>query len=283
MRTRRTVRENEPAPAPARCTTDTAPHGPPGGGPAQIAQIGESLLEQTHIVLVTGPFTGRTSMLDTADALRAAGAEVTEPDPHALHPDALPGLEDWAHSLLAAIPRAPRPLMVGFSAGTVLAAWLAPQVAATGLVLIDGALPPRSGPCPILSDEVRAHLRGRAAPDALPTWSDWWDADLAEPLGHHRLARARPDLVEALRAEERAFPLDWLEQTLDLPPCDGIPAAYLRLSRFHDAEAELAASRGWPVERIDGSHLHPAFAGNETAGAILALAGRMELGPQPEG
>ncbi|WP_375173825.1 alpha/beta fold hydrolase [Pseudooceanicola sp.] len=230
-------------------------------------------MELTHFVLVTGPFVGRSSMLDTAQALRDGGAWVTEPDPHELHSDRLPTLEDWALSMLPAIPRTPAPIVVGYSAGTVLATWLAPRVGAAGLILVDGEIPPGHGPCPILPERVAALLAKRAGPEGLPRWSDWWPEDMSEPLGLGPLARLRPDLADVMRAEERAFPADWLSQTLDLEPWGAIPTGYLRLSHFFDAQAAEAAARGWPVEHIEGSHLHPAIMGTETAGALMAVAG----------
>lgn len=230
-------------------------------------------MELTHFALVTGPFVGRSSMLDTALALRSAGVTVTEPDPHEAHPEVLPSLEDWALSLLPVVPRNPAPIVVGYSAGTVLAAWLAPRVDAAGLILVDGEIPPTQGPCPILPERVASQLKSRAGPDGLPRWSDWWPDDLAEPLGLGPLARMRPELVEVLQREERAFPVDWVDQTLDLEDWSGIPTGYLRLSHFYDAHLADAEKRGWPVATIDGSHLHPAIMGTETAGALMAVAG----------
>lgn len=233
-------------------------------------------MELSHFVLVTGPFVGRSSMLDTAQALRDAGAMVTEPDPHEAHPGALPSLEDWALSMLPVIPRTPAPIVVGYSAGTVLATWLAPRVGASALILVDGEIPPEAGPCPILPERMAALLRARAGSEGLPRWSDWWPEEMAEPLGLGPLARLRPDLVDVLRMEERAFPQDWLAQTLDLKPWRDIPTGYLRLSHFFDGHAKSASARGWPVEHIDGSHLHPAIMGTETAGALMAVAGAFD-------
>ncbi|WP_136634345.1 hypothetical protein [Pseudooceanicola onchidii] len=102
-------------------------------------------MELTHFVLVTGPQAGAAAVLDTAQALRDAGALVTQPMADALPDSAPPGLQDWALSLLPAIPRSPAPIVVGFGAGAVLAAWLAPQVGAVGLILTDCDLPPDSG------------------------------------------------------------------------------------------------------------------------------------------
>lgn len=230
-------------------------------------------MELTHFALVTGPFVGRSSMLDTARALRDAGATVTEPDPHAAHPDTLPSLEDWALSLLPVVPRTPAPIVVGYSTGTVLAAWLATRIGAAGLILMDGEIPPDSGSCPLLPDDIAAQLTSRAGPDGLPRWSDWWSEDQAEPVGLGPLGRLRPELVDVLKREERAFPVDWLDQTLELEDRGDIPVGYLRLSHFYDPALAEAERRGWPVATIDGSHLHPAIMGTETAGALMAVAG----------
>lgn len=230
-------------------------------------------MELTHFVLVTGPFVGRSSMMDTAQALRDAGARVTEPDPHEVHTEDLPTLEAWAESLLPVIPRAPAPIVVGYSAGTVLAAWLAPRVGATGVILMDGEIPPAEGPCPILPEQVSARLQDNARDGGLPRWSDWWPETLAEPLGLASLSRLRPDLVDILRNEERTFPADWLTQRLELDAWRDIPTGYLRLSSFYDTAARDAEALGWPVEHINGSHLHPAIMGTETAGALMAVAG----------
>ena len=229
-------------------------------------------MELTHFVLVTGPFVGRSSMLDTARALREAGAMVTEPDPHVVHAEDLPTLEDWANSLLPAIP-APPPIIVGYGAGTVLAAWLASRIDAAGLILMDGEIPPDAGPCPILPEPVTVQLRKLAKGDRLPKWSDWWPEELAEPLGKAALRRMHPELRDILAGEEREFPIDWLDQRLDLDRWSGVPTGYLRLSDFYRDAAQDAAARGWPVEEVEGSHLHPAMMGNDTAGALMAVAG----------
>lgn len=235
-------------------------------------------MEMTHFVLITGPFVGRSSMLDTAEALRRSGSMVTEPNPHLDHPDAIPSLQDWADTLPPAIPRGPAPIVVGYSAGTVLATWLAPRIGASALLLVDGDIPPASGPCPILPERVVSLLRRRAGADGLPRWSDWWtDLSMEEEIGLAPLARNRPDLVEPMSREERRFPTDWLDQTLDLTDWSDIPTGYLRLSRFFDEQASEAEKRRWPVQRIDGSHLHPAIMGTETAGALMALAGELEF------
>ncbi|EAQ03203.1 hypothetical protein OB2597_13703 [Pseudooceanicola batsensis HTCC2597] len=235
-------------------------------------------MELSHFALITGPFVGRSSMLATAEALRAAGAMVTEPDPHQAHPVDLPSLGDWALSLVPAVPRTPAPVVVGYGAGTVLAAWLAPRIGASALILVDGEVPPDRGAAPILPDRVSSLLRGAAGTQGLPRWSDWWtDLSTQEDMGLAALSRQRPELVEPLAREQRHFPADWLDQTLDLDPWTDLPVGYLRLSRFFTTAAEAASGRGWPVETIDGSHLHPALMGAETAGAILAVAGELDL------
>ena len=230
-------------------------------------------MDVTHYVLIAGPFVGRTTLSATALALREAGAKVTEPDPHAAFPDALPDLETWAEALEEMIPADPAPILVGYSAATVLAAWLAPRVQARAVLLLDGEIPPEGGEARILSDQVSDQLAPRAEDGALPPWSDWWSEDLAETLGTGALHRTRADLVPILRAEERRFPADWLGQRLAMPLWRDRPTGYIRLSRFYDAQVDAAEALAWSVTRIDGSHLHPVLNGTETAGALMAIAG----------
>ncbi|MGI3170243.1 hypothetical protein ACRARG_13915 [Pseudooceanicola sp. C21-150M6] len=233
-------------------------------------------MDVTHYALVTGPFVGRTSLSAVALALREAGAKVTEPDPHAAFPDALPSLETWAEALMEMIPSSPAPILVGYSVATVLAAWLAPKVGAKAVIFLDGEIPAENGPNPIFSDRVTRHLSGKVEDATLPHWSDWWTGlGLEEGLGTGPLGRDRADLVPILRAEERRFPADWLGQSLDMPQWRDMPVGYVRLSPFYDQALQDAEMLGWPVAHVDGSHLHTVLNGVETAGALMAVAGEL--------
>jgi hypothetical protein len=65
--------------------------------------------------------------------------------------------------------------------------------------------------------------------------------------------------------------LDWFNDTIELANWDHIPVGFIRTSALYDHSAAEAQQRGWPVARLQGTHLHPTLNPAETAGAIIAM------------
>jgi hypothetical protein len=77
-------------------------------------------------------------------------------------------------------------------------------------------------------------------------------------------ARFEADLPRVMRS--------YSEEAVDVPRWPESRGAYLQLSPLYSGDADAAAARGWPVERIDAAHLHLLVAARPVADRILHLA-----------
>ncbi|UFZ07066.1 alpha/beta hydrolase [Bradyrhizobium ontarionense] len=168
-------------------------------------------------------------------------------------------------------------ILVGHSSASPLVAELATKLPARAIIIVDGDIPPphgRASPVrPVLHDFIR-NLAG--AEGMLPVWSRWFarDPQRAALIGLDILAR---DPL-ALAQFEDGLPtmrVDWFDDTIDLLRWDHIPAGFVQASPIYDHATTEALRRGWPVERLNGTHLHPTLCPDEMAGAILSLAHRL--------
>jgi hypothetical protein len=73
---------------------------------------------------------------------------------------------------------------------------------------------------------------------------------------------------------ERGLPrlsIDWFDDTIELAGWDDVPAGFIQCSSIYDHAAQEAGRRGWPVVRLEGTHLHPMLEPAETVLAIESL------------
>jgi hypothetical protein len=160
-----------------------------------------------------------------------------------------------------------------------LVADLASKLATRGLIIVDGDIPPAIGAAAPVRPALRNFIAGLAGPDGtLPAWSNWFRDDQvrASLVGIDILAR---DPV-ALSQFERELPqmnISWFDDTIDLASWDHVPSGYLQTSTIYDHAAAEALRRGWPLQRLDGTHLHPTIQPAETAAAILAITRQLDL------
>jgi hypothetical protein len=160
-----------------------------------------------------------------------------------------------------------------------LVADLASKLATRGLIIVDGDIPPAIGTAPPVRPALRDFIAGLAGPDGtLPAWSRWFrdDQPRASLVGIDILAR---DPV-ALSQFERELPqlnIGWFDDTIDLAGWDHVPSGYVQTSTIYAHAAAEALRRGWPVQRLDGTHLHPTIQPAETAAAILAISRQLDL------
>jgi hypothetical protein len=66
--------------------------------------------------------------------------------------------------------------------------------------------------------------------------------------------------------------VDWFDDTIELANWDRIPAGFIQTSAIYDHSGAEAQRRGWPVVRLQGTHLHPTLNPAETACAIITMS-----------
>lgn len=227
------------------------------------------------LVLVTGPMVGASSWAPTAERLRASGWRVHVPDILSENSALPPWHALSAHYSKLLSPDRP-PILVGHSLATVVIADLAHRMAVRGLIMVDGEIPPASGPVPPGSESFRTFVRGLAGDDGwLPRWSEWWrDYPRRSLTGIDALARDA-SAYELFEKDQPRVSAAWFDDTIDLAMWIHRPAGYIQTSKFYDHSAEDAEARGWPLLRLQGTHLHPTLQPDETAEAIAEIAGRL--------
>ncbi len=133
-------------------------------------------------------------------------------------------------------------------------------------ILVDAAVPARSGETRLAGGAFRAFLGGLARDDVLPPWPDWW--------GETAMAELVPDaeLRARIEAECPAVALADVDRPQAIPAgWDDRPCGFLRLSALYEPDARDAAARGWPVIRRDGMHLDVASRPAAVAADVRAL------------
>ena len=116
-------------------------------------------------------------------------------------------------------------------------------------VFVDAVLPPMSGtvtPGAAIGSLLDAHTEdGQLTP-----WLDWWPADVIDQIVPRRadqmaLRQDMPTVQRAIYDEAVPVPDGWHER----------PVRYVQTSTAYEAEADQAASAGWTVRQMPGSHL----------------------------
>ena len=64
----------------------------------------------------------------------------------------------------------------------------------------------------------------------------------------------------------------WFEDTINLANWDHVRAGFIQTSPIYDHAFAEAQRRGWPVTRLQGTHLHPTLQPAETADAIISMS-----------
>jgi pimeloyl-ACP methyl ester carboxylesterase len=180
--------------------------------------------------------------------------------------DDVPAWRDWPRLLQEALAPTADAIVVGHSAGGLLAAHLAASIGARALVCLDAAMPPASGPTPPAEPWFYELVqRLPVSGGRLPRWHRWWGGDaLATTSLAAELKAAFVEQLPELR-------LDWFDDGFEMPDWSHCQKHFIRTSKVFDAEADRAEQLGWNVLRIDGTHLHPTLRPDETAAALLDL------------
>jgi hypothetical protein len=230
----------------------------------------------SHFVLVAGPLVRASSWKPTAKHLREAGWPVQVPDILAHHASP-PAWSVWTASLLDHIAPAGELVLVGHSSASALVADLATKLPTRSVIIVDGDVPPSQGAASPVRPALRDLIRSLAAADGtLPVWSKWFsgDAQRASLVGIDILA-SDPAAFAQFENELPKMHVDWFDDTIELASWDHIPAGLIQTSKIYDHAAVEAQRRGWPVTRLQGTHLHPTLCPVETADAILSMSHRL--------
>lgn len=217
-------------------------------------------------VLLHSPLVGPYTWGPVAAALRAQG-----------HKAVVPWLRNgsppyWAHhaATVRAVARGlatGEPLVfVGHSAAgaflpmTTERSGRLPQ----GYVFVDAGLPG----APLRTPEELAELRASGVDGGtIPPWGSDWPESLWSVLIPDEATRA------AFRAELEPIPMALFEEPLPVPV--GWPdalCAYVLFSEFYAPAAEEARRREWPVEVIEGRHLHMLVEPERVADALIRIS-----------
>jgi len=216
-----------------------------------------------EIILIHSPLVGPSSLLPTAEILQAQGVRCATPT--ALRPHAPPpAWHEWPARLKGTLPDMASPVVVGHSMGGLLAARLAADIHAAGVICLDARIPPETGPVNPVEPEFRKFLDTLPLTDGtLPPWHEWWDVDV---FGDTNLPS---DRREAVLADIPALPLTWFDDQFDMHDWSGIRKGYVRTSHTFIEETRKAEAMEWSTVRLRGTHLHPATEPEETAQALI--------------
>jgi len=202
----------------------------------------------TTLLLLNSPLVGPATWAPVAERLRSLGREVLVADPRSAE-------------------AAGQVVLVPHSNAGLFAPGLADRLDAVATVYVDAALADDAPDTAMAPSGLLAHLRTLMDADGmLPPWSHWWPADALDGLYPDEATRA---LVER---EQPRLPLAYFNRRLPVPAdWSRRPAAYLAFGDTYADELARARALGWPVEQLDGRHLHLLHDPDGVAAAILRL------------
>lgn len=220
-------------------------------------------------VLIHSPLVGPSSLRPMADALEVRGAQCLLPS-LTLPEGGIPAWRQCARHLRDQIAPRAGAILVGHSAGGLLAARLASELNAAGVIFLDARIASEEGAVPPVEAEFLAEVRGLADDGGrLPPWSAWWGRDIFAGTGLGAAERA------TFEAEQPRLTLRWFDDAFDMPRWSHRPCGYLQTSVLFAPEADRAEALGWPTLRLPGSHLHPFLRPEATADALLVIHRKM--------
>jgi hypothetical protein len=116
------------------------------------------------------------------------------------------------------------------------------------------------------------HLRGLADETGrLPPWTQWWEPAELDRLFHADTWRRR------IETTQPRLPLSYFTSRVRVPQGWATrPAAYLAFGGTYAHEIAVARSLGWPVDVLDGTHLHMLADPEAVAVCILGLLEQLE-------
>lgn len=223
------------------------------------------------LVLVHSPLVGPRSWGPVAEELRRGGREVVVPSLVNLLRSSAPLHRALAGAVVAALPEAGRLVLVVHSGAGALVPSIvdAAPSRVDGVVFVDATLPhPGRTWMETVPPETADQVRGMAGPDGLlPKWHEWFPPQVLDELVPDEQARA------GFCADVPRLPLRYLEKVA--PRSTGwqnLRCGYVQLSADYEAAAAEARRAGWPVVRMDGTHLSAVTEPAAVAGAVAGMA-----------
>jgi hypothetical protein len=220
------------------------------------------------VIVLPSPLLGPAGYEPLVDALaaRGAGAVVARLPDGALAPAAvLAAFVDQVTASAASV------LVAHSNAG-----YLVPAVRAAApvesVVFVDAALPLAAAATTLLAPpQFGEFVAGLPQEDGLlPPWPLWWDPADVLPLFPSR------EWFTRVSDEAPLLPPSWFTTPVEVPSgWEALPAAYLGFGSTYAEELAFARAAGWPVEEVDGHHLHLLTYPAATAGAVLRLRERL--------
>ena len=217
----------------------------------------------TRLVLLPSPLLGPAVWTPVAGLLAADGHRVTVPGSRA----AVGSPDDVVRDLLEALPANDPVTLVPHSNAGLYVAAVAAARPVESLVFVDAGLPSVARSTPTAPPWLREQLRRLVGDDGrLPPWTAWWPTEDTDRLLPNAEVRA------AVEHEQRRLPLSYFEADMPTPAgWERLPSAYLAFGDTYADERAEAVRRGWPVETLEGEHLHPLVDPGAVADALVRL------------
>lgn len=222
-------------------------------------------------VLIPGPMLPAAVMQPTAEALRKAGHGAQVPDVWA-SADRAPPWREWPQRVAAEVEGEGPFIVVGHSAASVVAATLEKMGNVTATIFIDGFIPPQDGAIKPSEGALLDLIRSLPNEDGLlPPWDEWWKTPTNRDTVGLTALEQQPELWGPVKEAMPRLPINWFDDVIRMPFWRKKPIGFIRTSKYFDFSAATAEKQGWPLVRLDGTHLHPLLAPEETAGAIVSI------------
>lgn len=217
----------------------------------------------TSLLLASSPLVGPTTLEPLAGELDRLGHTVfTPPAPH--------DLDEYIRAVSTDLDVAAPTVMVAFSAAGPRAFAVAAMSAPQAIVFLDARLP-ADGVAPDTEPRF-AELLDALPHDSdgnLPPWVTWWGDDVMADLIPDELNRA--DFIAGCPCVPRSM----FSRSIPAPEYAG-PCGYVLLSEGYRDQYDVAATRGWPVHRVESAtHLSPFVDPVPVAAAVADVAGRL--------
>jgi len=225
------------------------------------------------IALLPSPLLGSVVWDDVAAGLEAAGWRCLVVD----LPRVIVSPTDVRDHFTRTLHHERELILVPHSNAGLYAPALADSLRSRATVFVDAALPTASSTTPLAPPAFLEFLTELADEQGmLPPWTRWWgtDADL-DALFPSAQWRQR------VQAGESRLPLSYFRATLAVPAgWTAGPCAYLGFGTTYAEELAAARQYGWPVEVLEGSHLHMLHQPVSVASSLMELVRKLERGEE---